>query len=275
MGEPLSLRQHWKTSTVIHVIRVVGTVGACCVLVQTYARADLRIEPPAPAPTPTNAPVKAVGTNTPQGSDSSAWHFQATYGISSADVETPAWNNKSEPATAIQKSTTGVFTEKRFNHSLELGNHPRQATRVGLSLVNAQSASATGWMKSLAEQSRAPDWRAWGIGTDVFLVRHVAANLDLDAGLQADYFISGVATLPSTDAVSTEAQTSPRLEQKMGWRLAFSGGIGGLYMGPLGLILRMSGHVIQAQFQGHTQPLRIQGVQFQIGAGLALGRGEP
>lgn len=130
-------------------------------------------------------------------------------------------------------------------------------------------------MAALASKSKAPEWRSWGIGTDVFLVRHASAHVDLDAGLNADYFVSGVATLPTSENATVELQNSSRLEQKMAWRLGFNGGIGGLYWGPLGFVLRISGQVLQAQFKGHTQPLRVQGLQVQIGAGLDLGRGEP
>lgn len=238
------------------------------------ASADVKIEPP-PSNPATNPTAKASETTATQPSKPSIWHFQATYGVSSADVETPSWDSTTDPITARQKSTTGVFTENRFGHSFEVGLQPRQAIRMGLSLVNTQSVAGTGWMAALASKSKAPDWRTWGLGCDLFLLRQMSANLDLDAGLQADYFISGVTTLPTTDAATTELQNSSRLEQKSGWRVAFSGGIGGLYLGPIGFILRLSGHVLQAQFKGHTQALRAQGLQVQVGAGLALGRGEP
>jgi hypothetical protein len=32
---------------------------------------------------------------------------------------------------------------------------------------------------------------------------------------------------------------------------------------------------MQSQFNGQSAPLRVQGMQLQLGAGLALGRGEP
>ncbi len=243
--------------------------------VALQAFAEIRINPPDKSGTSVQLTAKPVENLPAPSSNPSVWHFQAVYGISSADVETPAWDTKTEPATAIQKSTTGVFTENRFNHSIEMPLTNRQSMRMGLSLFSAQSYAASGWVASLTGKSKAADWRTWGLGTDIFLVRHTSPSLDLDAGLHADYFVSGVITLPVGDSASSALQNSARLEQKTGWRLAFSGGIGGLYIGPVGLILRLSGHVIQSQFKGHTSPLRVQGIQIQAGAGLALGRGEP
>jgi hypothetical protein len=234
------------------------------------AIADIKIEPP----------VSVLANKVSEGSQAketraSSWTFQATYGLTSADVETPAWDTRTDPVTAVQKSTSGLFSENRYSHSYGISVNPRQSLRLGLSLVNCQSVSATGWMAALASKSKGPDWRSWGIGTDIFLVRHNSPRFDLDAGLNADYFVSGVATLPTSDSASAELQNASRLEQKSAWRLGFSGGIGGMYLGPLGFILRISGQVLQAQFKGHSQPLRVQGLQVQIGAGLDLGRGEP
>jgi hypothetical protein len=237
------------------------------------ARAEIRITPPEQTTTATKQTTNSESTRSSPAQN--VWHFQATYGLSSADVESPYWDTRSDPAVAAQRSATGVFSESRFSHSAEIPVNVKQSVRLGLSLVNAQSGVSSGWLASLAGRSNAPDWRAWGVGTDVFLLRHTSASLDLDAGFQADYFIAGVTTLPTSENASAEIQKAARLEQKSGWRVAFSGGIGGLYIGPLGLILRLSGQVLQSDFEGHKFPLRAQGLQIQVGAGLALGRGEP
>lgn len=243
---------------------------AAMVLFVPEAIADIKIEPP----------VSVVSNKPSDGSEqketrTSSWTFQATYGLTSADVETPAWDTRTDPITAVQKSTSGLFSENRYSHSYGIPVNPRQSLRLGLSLLNCQTVSATGWMAALASKAKGPEWRSWGIGTDIFLVRHNSARLDFDAGLNADYFVSGVATLPTSDNASAELQNASRLDQKSAWRLGFSGGIGGLFLGPIGFILRISGQVLQAQFKGHTQPLRAQGLQVQVGAGLDLGRGEP
>lgn len=237
------------------------------------AYAEIRISPPDQAVSAAKQTVAAEASHS--SAPQSVWHFQATHGISSADVESPHWDIRSEPAKAAQRSTTGVFSENRFSHSAELPMHLKQSMRLGLSLVNVQSGASSGWLTDIAGKSNAPDWRAWGVGADIFLLRRSSDWLDLDAGFQADYFISGVASLPATENSSAETQQASRLEQKHGWRIAFSGGIGGLYIGPLGLILRLSGQVLQSHFVAHKFPLRAQGLQVQVGAGLALGRGEP
>lgn len=257
-----------------HLIRALRSGMAFAALLPAVnAHADIRITPPEQAVIQSK---QAASTESPPSSaPQKVWHFQATYGVSSADVESPYWDTRADPVAAAQKSTTGVFSESRFSHSSELPMNSKQSMRFGLSLVNAQSGVSSGWLANLAGQSNAPDWRAWGLGADVFLLRHTSASLDLDAGFQADYYISGVATLPTAENASAETQKASRLAQKSGWRIAFTGGIGGLYIGPLGLILRLSGQVLQAQFDGHALPLRAQGLQIQVGAGLALGRGEP
>lgn len=249
-----------------------GTSFAALLQANT-ARAEIRITPPEQSTATPKLTTNAESTRST--SPQNVWHFQSTYGVSSADVESPYWDTRSDPNAAVQRSATGVFSESRFSHSVELPVHLKQSVRFGLSLVNAQSGVSSGWLASLAGRSNAPDWRAWGVGADVFLLRHTSALLDLDAGFQADYFIAGVATLPTAENASAETQKAARLEQKSGWRVAFSGGIGGLYIGPLGLILRLSGQVLQSKFDGHKYPLRAQGLQIQVGAGLALGRGEP
>jgi hypothetical protein len=206
----------------------------------------------------------------------SSWHFQTTYGVSSADLEAPYWNTALDPVAAAQRSTTGALTQVRYSHSIESALNNSQALRWGFALVNEQTVAKNSWAAALAKESKAPEWRAWGIGTDIFLVRHLSPAVDFDAGLQADYFISGVATLGTSDtAAAAQSAAQNRLEQKSGWRIAFTGGIGGLYMGPLGLIARISGYVMQSSFKTHSQPLRAQGLQLQLGMDLALGRGDP
>lgn len=222
----------------------------------------------------THRPIQTTSP-TPAELKNSAWHFQATYGVSSADVEAPYWNTTLDPAKAEQRSTTGVLTQSRYSHSFASPLNRSQSVRWGLALVSEQTAPAKGWMAALAKDSKAPAWRTWGVGTDLFLVRHQSPALDFDAGLQADYFLSGVSNLGALEGTSEQRSTPNRLEQKSGWRIAFTGGLGGIYIGPVGIIMRLSGYVVQAAFKGHTQPLRAQGVQLQLGADLALGRGEP
>lgn len=219
----------------------------------------------------------AVPQNVPMSSSQlkSDWHFQVTYGVSSADVEAPYWNTSTDPAGAAQRSTTGALSQTRYSHSVETPLNGSQAVRYGLSLVNDQTAATNSWLKSLAKDSKAPDWRAWGLGSEIFLVRHISRSFDFDAGLQADYYLSGVATLGSIETSSANTTTITRLDQKSGWRLAFTGGMNAGLFGPVGLIMRVSGYVMQSTFTGHSKPLRAQGLQLQLGADLALGRGEP
>jgi len=232
--------------------------------------------PPAGKNTTLPAEGQASGTVPGARSKPSSWHFQTTYGVSSADLEAPYWNTAVDPVAAAQRSTTGVLTQIRYSHSVETPLGGSQALRWGLALVNDQTATKSGWAAALAKDSKAPEWRAWGIGTDLFLVRHMSPSVDFDAGLQADYLLSGVATLGASEAAAAAQSTAQnRLEQTSGWRLAFTGGIGGLYLGPVGLIFRLSGYVMQASFKAHKQPLRAQGLQLQVGMDLALGRGEP
>jgi hypothetical protein len=208
-------------------------------------------------------------------SSKSDWHFQVTYGVSSADVEAPYWNTNTDPAGAAQRSTTGALSQTRYSHSVESPINGSQAIRYGLSLVNDQTAAANSWLKSLAKESKSPDWRAWGLGSEIFLVRHISRSFDFDAGLQADYYLSGVATLGSVESSLANTTTLTRLDQKSGWRLAFTGGMNAGLFGPVGLIMRVSGYVMQSTFTGHSKPLRAQGLQLQLGADMALGRGEP
>jgi hypothetical protein len=244
-------------------------------LVAPSAYSDVQIEPPSTAASSTLMPGAALspGSNT-YARKSHNWLFQFIYGVTSADVDTPAWDSKIDPPRAVQRSTTGFFSDYRFSHAYELQVSPKQTLRMGLSLLNTQTLNSNGWLSTLAKKSKAPDWRSWGLGSEVFLVRHSTSFLDIDAGLNADYLIAGIANLPTLETASQELQDLSRLEQKSGWRFGFSGGIGGLYLGPVGLILRISGQVSQIQFKGHNQPLRIQGIQIQLGAGLDLGRGD-
>lgn len=203
----------------------------------------------------------------------SSWHFQATYGISSADVEVPVWKTDTDPAQQEQISTTGLLTQARYSHALEHEVNKNQMFRWGFSLLSSQTITGSGWLSGLTKDSKAPAWRSWGVGGDFFLVRRFSPACDFDAGVQVDYYLSGNSTIRSS--ISSGAVNPPpsRLEQKNGWRVAFSGGISGLYLDPVGLIFRLSGFVSQATFKGHSQPLRAHGVQIQIGADLALGRG--
>lgn len=262
-----------------------AVLGAACSALLCAPRLAFAQSTPPQGQTPAAAKVAAAATegqsqanNTTPGAHAkpSSWHFQTTYGVSSADMEAPYWNTALDPAAAAQRSTTGALTQIRYSHSLESSLGGSQAVRWGLSLVNEQTAAKNSWATALAKDSKAPEWRAWGIGTDIFLVRHLSPSLDFDAGLQADYFLSGVATLGASDTTAAaQSATQNRLDQKSGWRLAFTGGIGGLYLGPVGFILRLSGYVMQASFKTHTQPLRAQGLQLQVGMDLALGRGDP
>ena len=254
---------------------VAGGASVLIMLPSARAYAEIKIAPPSQSEVTLQLTPKPKDGAVSPASRTSSWHFQATYGLSVADVESPAWNTQSDPASPVQKSTSGIFTDNRFSHSFEHHLNDRQSVRLGLSLLNAQCSQPAKWMLPLTGSQKSPEWRTWGIGSDFFLVRRAFSNLDLDAGLQADYFVSGVTTLPLGDKAATNLQNSGRLEQKSGWRIAFAGGIGGLYIGPLGIIMRISGQVMQSQFNGHSAPLRVQGMQLQLGAGLALGRGEP
>jgi len=156
--------------------------------------------PPAGKNTTLPAEGQASGTVPGAASKPSSWHFQTTYGVSSADLEAPYWNTAVDPVAAAQRSTTGVLTQIRYSHSVETPLGGSQALRWGLALVNDQTATKSGWAAALAKDSKAPEWRAWGIGTDLFLVRHMSPSVDFDAGLQADYLLSGVATLGASEA---------------------------------------------------------------------------
>lgn len=203
----------------------------------------------------------------------SSWHFQATYGLSTADFEIPVWDTTSDPAGEAQISTTGLLTQTRYSHAIEHAVNDRQMFRWGFSLLSNQTITGSGWLASLARDSKVPSWRSWGLGSDVFLVRRFSPSCDFDAGVQLDYLLSGSSTMRSSEQNNGVNAPPLRLEQKSGWRVAFSGGIGGLYLDPVGLIFRVSGYVTQATFKGHAQPIRAQGIQVQLGADLALGRG--
>ena len=205
----------------------------------------------------------------------SDWHFQVTYGLTPADIETPYWNTSVDPAIETQRSTTGVINQIRYSHAAEFPFNSKQSTRIGLSLLNEQITPSNSWTRSLVKISKAPEWRAWGLGTDLFLVQHSSNQLSLDAGLQADYYLSGVTNLGNAESGANPSSSDMRLEQKSGWRVAFCGGVTTNLVGPLGVITRVSGFVMESRFRGHSKPLRAQGFQLQIGAALALGRGDP
>lgn len=216
---------------------------------------------PAPLPSPPQQPM-------------SSWHFQAIYGIAVADFEVPVWKSESDPIVEDQMSSTGLLSESRYSHAIEHALNQKQMVRWGLSLVSSQTTTGNGLLAGLALDSKVPSWRSWGIGSDLFLVRRFTPACDFDAGLQLDYHLSGNSTMRNSDAAGSINTPPTRLDQESGWRVAFSGGISGLYLGPLGLVARLSGFVTQASFKGHSRPIRAQGVQVQIGANLALGRGD-
>lgn len=222
--------------------------------------------PAAAQPSQTSQPVQRTGPM-------SSWHFQATYGLSSADFEIPIWDTASDPAGEEQISTTGLLTQSRYSHAIEHAVNDRQMFRWGFSLLSNQTMTGSGWLASLARDSKVPSWRSWGIGSDIFLVRRFSPACDFDAGVQLDYLLSGSNTMRSSEQNSSVNAPPLRLEQTSGWRVAFSGGISGLYLDPVGLIFRVGGYVTQATFKGHALPIRAQGIQVQIGADLALGRG--
>ncbi|NBX17902.1 MAG: hypothetical protein EBR09_11095 [Proteobacteria bacterium] len=271
----MSLQKQTKSKSDFYLVPFARQAAAVLAFAAATARAEIKITPPPQSDTGKQADTKTRDVPSASSGLPAIWHFQATYGLSVADVECPAWDTQSDPATAVQKSTSGIFTDSRFGHSYEQPLNDRQSIRAGLSLFNAQASQPSKWMIPVTGAQKTSQWRTWGVGTDLFLVRRISANLDLDAGLQADYFFSGVTTLAVGEKASQALQNASRLDQKGGWRLAFTGGIGGLHFGPLGIIMRLSGQVIQAQFKGHASPLRVQGMQVQLGAGLALGRGEP
>jgi hypothetical protein len=271
----LSLQKQTKSKTDSCLAPFARCAAGVLAFAAATARAEIKITLPPQSDPGKQTDFKSRDMTSTASSLPSIWHFQATYGLSVADVECPAWDTQSDPATAVQKSTSGIFTDSRFGHSSEQPLNDRQSIRAGLSLISAQTSLPSKWMIPFTGAQKTSQWRTWGVGTDLFLVRRASANLDLDAGLQADYFFSGVTTLAYGEKASQALQNASRLEQKAGWRLAFTGGIGGLHFGPLGIIMRLSGQVIQAQFKGHASPLRVQGMQVQLGAGLALGRGEP
>lgn len=221
----------------------------------------------------TPAPALAALPSAPQQSMSS-WHFQAVYGVAYADFEIPVWKTETDPAQEDQISSTGLMTQARYSHAIEHPLNQNQLVRWGVSLVNSQTTSGNGLLSRLAQDSKVPSWRSWGVGGDLFMVRRFSAACDFDAGLQLDYHLSGNTTMRSSDATGSINAPPSRLDKQSGWRVAFTGGISGLYLGPIGLVARLSGFVTQTSFKGHSRPLRAQGVQFQIGADLALGRGD-
>lgn len=260
----LTIRSAWMRACTF----VLATPSA---LLFAHATAETgQAKPADTAPnTATAIAPSSAGTQDPM----SSWHFQATYGVSSADFEVPVWNTNTDPAQEEQASTTGLLTQSRYSHAVEHSVNKNQMFRWGFSLLSNQTITGSGWLSGLAKDSKVPAWRSWGVGGDFFLVRRYSPACDFDAGVQLDYHLSGNSTMRSSEVSGAVNAPPSRLEQKNGWRVAFSGGISGLYLDPVGLIFRLSGFVSQATFKGHAQPLRAQGVQIQIGADLALGRG--
>lgn len=260
------MRQISQCSTKSNFVRA-GTIvlAAQSALVFAESADALRQTHPAAATTP---PVQ-----TPRDSMSS-WHFQAVYGIGYADFEIPIWKTETDPAVQDQVSTTGLVTQARYSHAIEHRLNQQQMFRWGFSLLNNQTTTDNGLLSSLARDSLVPAWRSWGVGCDLFIVRRFCSACDFDAGIQLDYHLSGNTTLRSSELSGSVNSPPSRLDQKSGWRVAFSGGISGLYLGPVGIVARLSGFVTQADFEGHSRPMRAQGLEVQLGANLALGRGE-
>jgi len=259
------MRQRTATTVFIYVSTFVLAAGPAVAI--AHPDEELKqVQPPAA----TSVPSQPIA---PQ-SVMSSWHFQAVYGIGYADFEIPVWKADADPAVEDQISSTGLLTQARYTHAIEHPLNQKQMVRWGLSLINGQTTTGSGVLASLAQDSKVPSWRSWGVGADLFLVRRFSPACDFDAGLQLDYHLSGNSSMRNFEQVGSVNSSPARLEQQGGWRVAFSGGISGLYLGPIGLVARLSGFVTQASFTGHSRPIRAQGIQFQAGANLALGRGD-
>jgi hypothetical protein len=203
------------------------------------------------------------------------WRFQTSYALWPADVEVPQWDFDSEPAKAEQKLATVLLTQNRFGQSVSLPFNALQATRMGISLLQIQTENNAHWAKSLVKSTSSADWHCWGVGGDLFISRQQSPSISIEAGLQADYLVSGTLSFEPTQKLLQSDSTPLQLAQSGGWRIAFSSGLSGFMFGPVGLLIRLNGYILEANFRGHPDSYRAQGFQMELGADLALGRSEP
>lgn len=202
------------------------------------------------------------------------WRFQASYGLWPADTEVPSWDRSAEAPQTEQLLATALLEQNRFGQSVMIPFNPLQATRVGVSLLQIQTANQAPWAKSFVKNAAPVDWQCWGLGGDLFISRQQSNSIFLEAGLQAESLIAGRLSYRTSGAVLSSENTPPTLEQSGGWRIAFSGGMSGFMLGPVGMLVRLNGYILKAHFRGHPKPFRAQGFQLEVGADLALGRSE-
>lgn len=201
----------------------------------------------------------------------SPWRFEMSYGVSSSEMSYPSWKTVSGKSVANEESSVGVISDLRVNHSFELPLSRSQSVRAGVSLSKVQSAAAFGMGETLAPASRIPVWRTWGFGADVFMVRRLSPGLEIDAGVVGDYLVGGFAEI---SGAAGNSLIQSRLEQKSGWRLGFCGGVGGLYAGPIGLVVRLGSYWNNLSYREHPKPIQAQGAQISLGFVINLARGD-
>jgi hypothetical protein len=200
------------------------------------------------------------------------WHYQMNYAVSVSDIEFPYWDEADDGEGTKQKNAESVLSKKRFSHGYEFPLNPLQTARLGLSILQVKSEN---WKpKMLVTNPASLEWRSWGLGGDFYLVRQIGPSVFVEAGIQADYLFSGRLSQSSTQD-SVRAVTAARsFSQSNGLRTSFGGGFGGYLIGPIALIVRLGGFVLETKFRDHPRPFRAQGFQLEVGADLALGRSE-
>ncbi len=203
----------------------------------------------------------------------SPWRFEMAYGLAQSQISYPSWARASRTSFPSEDSSEGVVSDLRVNHSFEFPLSRSQSFRAGPSLSRLQSSDAFGIADASASGSRAPVWRTWGFGADVFMVRRLGPGFEIDAGIIADYMIGGVAELGGVSQGSRDSLVVDRLEQKSGWRVGFCGGVGGLYAGPVGLVFRLGSYWTDLSYREHPKRLQAQGAQASVGFVLNLAKG--
>jgi hypothetical protein len=203
----------------------------------------------------------------------SPWRFEMSYGVAQSQISYPTWARASRTSVPSEDSSEGVVSDLRVNHSIELPLGRTQSFRAGPSLSRVQSSAAFGIAEVLAPGSRAPVWRTWGVGGDVFMVRRLGPGFEIDAGMIADFMIGGVAELGGASQGSRDPLVVNRLEQKSGWRIGFCGGVAGLYAGPVGLVFRLGSYWTDLSYREHPKRLQAQGAQASVGFVLNLAKG--
>ncbi len=202
---------------------------------------------------------------------------EASYSVGAADVEVPYWKSVGRDFVPAQKSSTAGLTESRLSGSLAWRVTAAQSMRIGLSFVRFRSGVPAVAASLLGEGSEPTVWRGWGAGMNLSIVRHMFPWMDVDGGLGFDYIAAGVANLGGGVQSSGGLRNLPpdRVDLSSGWQAGWQAGIGGIYLGPFGIVLRIGGHLGSLSFSQHSKPMETQSLMFSVGSCVEFGRGDP